>query len=723
MKFSEIVDHTISLLERKGRVSYRALQMEFDLSEDQLAALVEEIQFTRDDIEEVDGRGLRLSTQLSGDKTEITSAYESSSANSSIGDRRQLTVVFCDVVESTSLSDRLDPEALQEIIRAYQSASAQAIQKFDGYIAQYLGDGLLVYYGFPHAHEDDAERAIWSGLEILDSIRSLNAELEHPIDIRVGIHTGHVVMGEMGSGAQAGQLALGNTPNIAARIQGIAAPGQLLVSDSTAKLVRGQFKTKDLGKHELKGITEHIQLYEIASASEARGRFDAAAATGISKMVGRVEELNILRRHWSEVKNGSGQVVLISGEAGIGKSRLIRKIKEEITTEGVPRIEFHCSPYHQNSALHPIVEHLKRLLDFHNNLDDEKRYKRLCGILEKYDLPDPDAVLLLAALLSLKLPDTVEPLRMNPEQQQQRTFETLISWLLEEANRNTLFCAWEDLHWADPSTLEILGSLIEQVPRSQSLTVLSHRPEFQPPWGHRSHFVQISLTRLAIADATSLVDHVAGDTPLPANLVDQIVKKTDGVPLFVEELTKTVIESSTVDGSRSEYDHNDAIDAMTIPSTLRDSLTARLDRLGDARQLAQLGGVLGREFSYELIAACVSCSEQDLRRMLSEIVDAELIYCKGTPPRSSYLFKHALVQDVAYESLLLTQRNKLHLKVAEALRLQFPQVCNTQPELVAYHFAEAGKHMNAARLLASGRNKSRGKQRECGGGPAFLKQP
>jgi class 3 adenylate cyclase/predicted ATPase len=608
-------------------------------------------------------------------------------------ERRQLTVMFCDLVGSTTLSAQLDPEEYRELVHAYQQASAAVIEQFDGHIAQYLGDGLLVYFGYPAAHEDDAARAVRAGLRIIEAMHALQTCLARPLQVRIGIHTGPVVVGEMGGGRRQEQLALGETPNVAARIQGQAEPDTVLISAATYRLIEGLFDCEDRGQPALKGISAPMTVYRISSKGAAQNRFDVVVGTGLTPLIGREEELNLLRRHWAQAKAGAGQVVLLNGEPGIGKSRLMQELKEYISAEGATRIEFRCSPYHQNSALYPIIEHLQRLLQFAREDAPAVKLEKLQHTLSHYRFPQANILPLLAALLSLPRPEGSPPLTVSPQKQKEKTQAALVAWLVEETEQAAVYCTWEDLHWADPSTLEVLTLLLDQVPTTQMLVLLTSRPEFTSPWGNRSHLSQMTLSRLGRPHVEAMVRQVTRGKALPSEVMQHIVAKTDGVPLFVEELTKTVVESGLLREEASRYvgAHSSApIPPLAIPSTLQDSLMARLDRLALVKEIAQLGATLGREFSYEVLHAVSPLDEEVLQQGLRQLVEAELLYQRGLPPHATYLFKHALIQDTAYQSLLKSTRQQYHQRIAQVLEGQSPDTKETQPELVAHHYTEAG---------------------------------
>jgi TOMM system kinase/cyclase fusion protein len=699
MTFDEVLTQMLELLQREGRVTYRALKRRFALDDDYLEDLKGEIIKAKRLAVDEDGQVLvwvgasvASSSQLFAPRTlDPDAKSQMLDARPSSGERRQLTVEFIDLVGSTTLSQQLDPEEYHARVVAYQAACQRIIARYEGHIAQYLGDGVLVYFGYPTAHEEDAVRAVRSGLEIVAAVGQL--AYTPPLQVRIGIHTGPVVVGEIGAGERTERLALGETPNIAARVQGIAEPNTVVISQVTYHLVHGFFRCEALGPQELKNVATPLELYRVQSEGEAHTRFEVSVQKGLTPMVGRESELELLRQHWGKAKAGAGHVVLLSGEPGIGKSRLVQELKEHVSAEGATRIEFRCSPYHQNTALYPITEHLQRLLQFQSADTPQFKLAKLAQLLSQYRFPQTETLSLLAALFSLPSPAGAPPLSFSPQKQKQLTFEALVAWLLEEAERVVVYCAWEDLHWADPSTLEVLTLFLDQVATARVLTLLTFRPEFLPPWGNRSHFSQMTLSRLGRPHVETMIEQVTRGKALPSEVLQQIVSKTDGVPLFVEELTKTVVESGLVrdEGDRYVGAHGGAsIPPLAIPSTLQDSLMARLDRLAPVKEIAQLGATLGREFSYELLHAVSPADEGTLQQGLRQLVEAELLYQRGLLPRATYLFKHALIQDTAYHSLLKSKRQHYHQQIAQVLVEQFPETKEMQPELVAHHYTEAG---------------------------------
>jgi TOMM system kinase/cyclase fusion protein len=570
------------------------------------------------------------------------------------------------------------------------------IARFEGHIAQYLGDGLLVYFGYPLAHEDDAQRAVRAGRGIVEALGQLNTRLGQErgvqLTVRLGVHTGLVVVGEVGSGTRQEQLALGETPNIAARLQGIAAPNTLVISATTFQLLGGFFACQPLGTPPLKGLAQPLAVYRVLYESMARSRLEAVSSTGWTPLVGREQELGLLLERWAQLKEGVGQVVLLSGEAGIGKSRLVQVLTEQVASEPQAWLTpCQCSPYHQNSALYPLIELLERVtLGFEREESPQHKLNKLEGFVVQYGLPLAEIVPLLAALLSLPLPADYAPLTMSPEQQKQQTLHALLMVLLRIAAQQPVLFVMEDLHWVDPTTLEFLTLLINQGPTARILALWTFRPDFSPPWTGRSHLTQVTLHRLPRQQATEMAARVAHGKALPTEVVEQVVAKTDGVPLFVEELTKMVLESGLLQEREDRYELTGPLPPLAIPTTLHDSLMARLDRLATVKSLAQLAATLGREFAYDLLHAVAAVDETTLQQGLAQLLDAELLYQQGLPPHSRYLFKHALIQDAAYQSLLKSTRQHYHQRIAQVLEAQFPETAETQPELLAHHCTEAG---------------------------------
>ena len=713
MTFDEVLDQIIDMLQRRGRVSYRALKRQFDLDDAYLADLKAEIIDVHQLAVDQDGTVLVWTGATTTPSQPPAASQQSRSPLAPVdssavqakplpmelpapdAERRQLTVLFCDLVDSTRLASQLDPEDYRTMVQAYQQSCAAVIQPFDGHIAQYLGDGLLIYFGYPQAHDDDAQRAVRAGLSILDAMRTLNTRLVHDtgvrLAIRLGIHTGLVVVGAMGGRDRQEQLALGDTPNIAARLQGLAAPDTLVISTATHRLVQGYFVCQDLGRHTLRGIDQPITLYQVLQESAAQSRLDVAATQGLTPLVGREEEVGLLLRRWAQSQDGLGQVVLLSGEAGIGKSRLVEVLRAYTEREGYTRMAFRCSPYYQQSALYPVIEHLQRFLGFHRDDTPEVKLAKLEQGMQTSRLALDEGVPLLAALLAVPLPEVrYAPLRLSSQRQRQQTLEILLAWLVAETERQPTLAVWEDLHWADPSTLEFLSLLIDQVPTARLLTLCTCRPEFHPPWPPRSYLTHLTLGRLGRAQVEAMLERITGGKALPVEVVQQIVARTDGVPLFVEELTKAILESGLLQEREGHYELLGPLRTLAIPATLHDSLMARLDRLAAGKEVAQLAAVLGRTFPYELLRAVSPLEETTLQQALMRLVEAELLYQHGVLPQATYIFKHALIQEAASQSLLRSTRQHYHQCIAQVLEQRFPDVATTQPELLAHHYTEAG---------------------------------
>jgi class 3 adenylate cyclase len=703
MTFEDLLDQAIALLQRRGRVTYRTLKRQFALDDDILEDLKEELIYGQRLAVDEDGRVLvwmggasTAESAVPPQRQEGSQAAPAAEPRTSDAERRQLTVLFCDLVDSTVLASQLDPEELRDVVQAYQDTCAKVIARFEGHIAQYLGDGLLVYFGYPRAHEDDAQRAVRAGIGVVEALGQLNTVLARErgvqLGVRLGIHTGLVVVGDVGGGSRQEQLALGETPNIAARLQGIAAPDTLVISAATLQLLGGFFACQSLGRHPMKGLAQPLEVYQVLYERTARSRLEAAGSTGLTPLVGREQEVGLLRERWAQVKDGFGQVVLLSGEAGIGKSRLVQVLKEQVAGEPQAWLTpCQCSPYFQHSALYPMIDVLERVvLQFNREETPQQKLSKLEGHLVQYGLPLAEAVPLYASLLSLPRPADYAPLTLSPEQQKQKTLQALLTTLLRIAAQQPMLFVMEDLHWADPSTLEFLSLLVDQGPTARILTLLTFRPDFSPPWTGRSHLTQVTVYRLAQRQTAEMIRQVTHGKALPPEVVAQIVAKTDGVPLFVEELTKMVLESGLLQEREERYALTGPLPPLAIPATLHDSLMARLDRLATVKGLEQLAATLGREFPYELLQAVSPWDEGTLQHGLHQLVEAEFLYQRGLPPHATYLFKHALIQEAAYQSVLRSTRQQHHQRIAQVLAGRFPGTAETQPELLAHHYTEAG---------------------------------
>ncbi len=610
-------------------------------------------------------------------------------------ERRQVTVMFSDLVGSTALSACMDPEDLREVIAAYQKSVADTVRRFGGYVAKYMGDGVLVYFGYPVAHEDDAEGAVRAGLELVGAISNLKTNA--PLQTRVGIATGLVVVGDLiGSGAAQEQAIVGETPNLAARLQGIAQPNTVVIAETTRKLLGNLFEFADLGAQDLKGLVGPVRAWAALRPSSVESRFEALHASGLTELVGREEELDLLRRRWSRAKTGEGQVVLLSGEAGIGKSRLTAALTESVSAEPHTRLRYFCSPQHTDSAFFPIIGQLERGAGFAHDDTAQAKLDKLDILLAQSSTPRQDAAL-LAEMLSLPNDGRYPTLEMAPQQRRQKTLEALTAQLEVLSRQKPVLMIFEDAHWADPTSLEAFGRAVDRIRTLGVLLIVTHRPEFEPPWIGRPHVTAVILNRLGEREIAAIIDSVIGSKSLPASFRHDIIERTDGIPLFVEEMTKAVLEAEST-GEAQQTAAAVPSPALAVPASLHASLMARLDRLGPAKEVAQIGAAIGREFSHALLRVVAGKPEAELASALDRLVTAGLLFRQGVAPHASYLFKHALVQDAAYGTLLREPRRALHARIAETLEAQFSEVAENQPELVARHFTEAGLIEKAALL-------------------------
>jgi class 3 adenylate cyclase len=658
MDFTALRTQVIDLLQREQRLSYRALKRQFALDDEDLEALKDELIYAKRLAVDEEGRVLVWTGGTSSVPTTASPIPSPATPEVSLAqgkadpvvtstpeaERRQLTVMFCDLVDSTKLSRQLDLEDWREVVRAYQAVCAEVITRFAGHLAQLLGDGLLAYFGWPQAHEDDAQRAVRTGLGIVAALGDLNTRLqrEHRIQLalRLGIHTGLVVVGAMGSAGRQEQLALGDVPNIAARLQGLAEPNTILLSADTYRLIQGYFECQALGAQALRGVATPLHVYRVLQESGARGRLDVAQPRGLTPLVGRESEVMLLLERWEQAKAGHGHVVLLSAEGGLGKSRLVQVLKNHVANE--PHICWECRsvPYYQNTALFPLVDLLQRLLQFQAEDTADTKLAKLEHALRQYRPPLEESVQLFAPLLALPVPENrYRPLPLSPQRQRQKTLETLVAILLELAARQPVLFIVEDLHWTDPTTLELLHLLIEQTPTASMLVLLTCRPHFQPVWQHRSYLTEMALNHLSHAQVAQIVHSMTAGKTLPPEVLAQINEKTDGVPLFVEEITKAILESGQLTARDGHYTLVGSLSTLTIPATLHDSLMARLDRLVTAKGVAQLGATIGRQFAYALLQAVSPLDAATLQRELGRLVEAEIIYERGVPPQATYMFK------------------------------------------------------------------------------------
>jgi class 3 adenylate cyclase len=685
MSYLDMVERAKSYLARHQRLSLSALRREFDLDDEALRELVAELV----EVQRValpDGKALVWAGPTASPARNETA--RTPAAPPLEAERRQLTVMFCDLVGSTRLGQRLDSEDFREIVRGYYDAARTVTDRWGGHLAAYMGDGLLVYFGYPKAREDDAERAVRAGLEIVEALPAFNAKLELErgvrLAVRVGIHTGMVVIGELGHHGDS--VALGDTMNRAARIEAAAEPDTVVCSSATLRLVAGLFMTRDLGARALNGIDTPVHLHQIVRASGVRSRLDVAAAIGLTPLVGRQQEIGLLEDRWQQVTEGRGQAVLVCGEAGIGKSRLVHAFRERLADQPHTWLECRGSPYLQDSAFYPVLEAQRLRLGLSAETPAGEQLARLEAGLAAADFDLAVAAPVLARFHALTIPDDrYGETTLSPEDLRKKTLALLVEWLLRVGRQQPAILLVEDLHWMDPSTLELLGQVIEQLPAERVLLLLTYRPDFAPPWGARSHLTPILLSRLTRAQLVELIRKAARGRDLPEAGIEELVRRSDGVPLFAEELTRAVIETSP---GASEHA---GTSALGIPATLQDALMARLDGLGSVKELAQLASVLGREFDYRLLLAVSPIEEAELRVALAVAVREEIFYQRGAPPEATYVFKHALIRDAAYESMLRATRRRHHGRVAQTLIERMPKIVQVQPELLAHHHTEAGQ--------------------------------
>jgi predicted ATPase/class 3 adenylate cyclase len=607
-------------------------------------------------------------------------------------ERRQVTVMFSDLVGSTALSARMDPEDLREVIAAYQKCVADTVRRFGGFVAKYLGDGVLVYFGYPEAHEDDTERAVRAGLELVAAVDALKTPVS--LQTRVGIATGLVVVGDLvGSGEAQERGIVGETPNLAARLQGIVEPNTVIIAEGTRKLLGNLFELEDLGPKDLKGIAGPVHAWAVLRANFVESRFEALHATGLTALVGREEEIELLLRRWATAKTGEGQVVLLSGEAGIGKSRLTAAVMEHLATEPHTRLGYFCSPQHTDSALYPIIGQMERAAGLAHDDTSQGRLDKLDVLLAQTSTTAQD-VALFAELLSLPNNGRYPVLALSPMQRRQRTLDALVARLEVLARQNPVLIIFEDAHWSDPTSLELFGRVVDRIRTLRALLLVTFRSEFQPPWIGRAHVTALTINRLTEREIGAMIDGVVGNKLLPASIRQDIVERTDGIPLFVEELTKAVLETRS-EAAAEQTAQAVPSSALAVPASLHASLMARLDRLGPAKEVAQIGAAIGREFSHTLLAAVLRMPEAELQHALDRLIEAGLLFRQGVPPHASYLFKHALVQDAAYGTLLRSRRQHLHGEIASTIEEVFPEVVEMQPEILARHCAEAGLNEKA----------------------------
>jgi class 3 adenylate cyclase/predicted ATPase len=623
---------------------------------------------------------------------------------SSSAERRQLTVMFADLVGSTDLASRLDPEDVREAITLYQVTVAGVADQFGGHVAKYMGDGVLCYFGWPRAHEDDAERAARAGLEMMSALAPLKAPNGEPLVARIGIATGLVVVGDLvGEGAAQEEAVIGETPNLAARLQGLAEPGQVVVSGTTQRLFSNSLDVEHIGRHELKGISGPIDAYAVIGEYDSSTQSLVDRSERANSMIGRENEISLLMDRWSRALDGEGQVFLLSGEPGIGKSQIGAGLQKRLGEQGAETLKLQCSPYYTSSAFYPVVGCFERLAAFARDDGAEEKLDKLELLLNRVLKASARAVPLLAAMLSLPL-DRYPPLGLEPLKQKELTIAAIVDFFAVMSRESASLIHFEDAHWCDATTLEMLTALVQRAESIPALLLITYRPEFQPPWLSYGNVTVFTLNRLGRRDSLSIVTEVAGGRSLPAEIIDQILTKTDGIPLFVEELTKTILEAGFLTETEDAFVLDGPLPPLAIPSTLQDSLMARLDRLSPVKEVAQIGACIGREFTYDLLASVSPLRGNELRDSLVQLANSELIFARGTPPEATYTFKHALVQDAAYNSILRSRRQQLHANIAQVLEKDFGALLTTEPGLAAQHYTKAGLMAEAVPYwLAAGR--------------------
>jgi class 3 adenylate cyclase/tetratricopeptide (TPR) repeat protein/ABC-type transport system involved in cytochrome c biogenesis ATPase subunit len=613
------------------------------------------------------------------------------SQNAQGAERRHLTVMICDLVGSTALTARLDPEDMGAVIDAYHAACARITLSYDGFLADFRGDGILAYFGYPRAHEDDAERTVRSGLDIIAAIARLETRAGEPLSVRIGIATGIVVVGDRGGEGKLREHAVvGDAPNLAARLQALGQPNTAVIAESTRRLLGDLFRLHDLGQHELKGIDEPVRAWSVEGLSASESRFEAARPGSLTHLIGREGEMEFLLGRQSLAWKGQGQIILISGEAGIGKSRLATAVGENIAHQSHTQFRYQCSPYHANSALRPIIDQLERAAGFKSDDTPQLRLEKLEALLAIGTTQVQAVAPLFAALLSIPFDNRYPQLALSPAQQRRRTLAALLDQFESHARERPILLMIEDAHWADDTSLELLNLIVERARQLPILVLVTCRPEFEPSWAGLANVETLVLGRLNREIVARLVMQVANGRMLPTEVMEQIIAKTDGNPLFVEELTKAVLEAGILVEQPTGYRLDGPLPPLAIPETLHDSLMARLDRLHSVKEIAQIGAVIGRDFSYSLIRAVASRDETALKYALGELEQAELVYRHGDLPDAVYRFKHALVRDAAYESLLKRRRQQLHGQIAHILERQFSELVPSEPEILAHHFTEAG---------------------------------
>jgi TOMM system kinase/cyclase fusion protein len=616
-------------------------------------------------------------------------------------ERRQLTVVFCDIMGSSAFAERLDPEELRDVILSYRKVCGSVVEHYTGYIGRLVGDGILIYFGYPRAHEDDAIRAVRAALAIVAEIKRIGAELRPQLGadlaVHIGIHTGLVIVGELGSGTTRENLAIvGETPNIAARLEQLAGANSIFVSDTTFRIARPAFQWRERGLHQLKGLSKPVAVFEPLSEAPQRGSLERMSGRELTPLAGRTEELQLLMRRWDQAVDGSGQVILVTGEPGIGKSRLLQAFEERL--EDAPRrvILCNCDVNSTESALHPFIQALERYAEIRRDEPATSKLEKLEMALRAVAVALEAVIPFIAPLLLIPVSERYSTPELSAHRQREQTMDSLLSWVMG-SQREPVLLVVEDVHWADPSTIDFLSYLIDQVPTTRTLVLVTARPEFSPPWRSRSHLSQLMLQRLSRPHTVTIVQHLTKQKPLPHEVLNELVSRTDGVPLFVEELTKMLLESGALTERPDQFELTQPIPTLLIPATLRDSLMARLDRLDAVKRTVQLAAILGKEFSYELLRAVSRRKEEELQHNLAQLVAGEFLYQRGLPPNAAYSFKHSLIHDTAYRSVLRAKRRDYHRRTATVLTERFAALTGAQPELAAHHYTLAGMPAEAVR--------------------------
>ena len=643
--------------------------------------------------------GKSLTDSASLEKAQVIAPRRSSAplTTGSLAERRHLTILFCDMVGSSALSTQLDPEEQRDLVSTFQSVCANEVKRFEGMVAQYLGDGVLAYFGYPSAHEDDAERAVRAALGVIDAVKKTGlGGKDLKLQARIGIASGIVVVGDLvRDGITQENAAIGATTNLAARLQSVAEPNTIVISPETFRLVGALFEYRDIGTVAVKGFADRIQAYQVLRASTVESRFEARHPAITTPLLGREEELELLLRRWDQATRGEGRIVLLTGEPGIGKSRLTRALQEKLSKEAHISLTYFCSPYHQDSALHPVIRQLQRAAAFERDDSPQDKIDKLRTLLARSSVDLPEHLSLFAALLSIPPDERCPAPNLAPRQLKDRTLAALLTHLKHLAASQPGLMIFEDAHWIDPTSSELLSLTSDLIRDQRILLLVTARPEFTSPWPSHRHISTMALSRLGKTEGEALIEGVTGGRQLPYEVLRQIVERTDGVPLFIEELTKTVIESGLLRDTGDRYELTGPLPPLAIPSTLHASLLARLDRLAEVKNVAQIGATIGREFAYSLLDAAAALPTNELNAALIQLVEAGLIFQRGVPPEATYQFKHALVQDAAYASLVRSRRQKLHAHIAEAMLQQFPDTAKAEPETLAHHFDEAGLHQRA----------------------------